>query len=217
MSATMSGSDSVPSLKRIPFAIAISLAGLGLIAVVFATARKPEPPKLNDSAKVEKTRGAQTPWNVALEDVVVFAPNLGLRVTAPNKVAIDPARVATRIEAQLLALRQLYRQRSENDPTLLGGFTLQLTVGTSGQVAEAKELSTQLKDIEFRKTILTEAAKWNFTDIAPRGTMIYCPLLFVRAGMDITTVVNWEKAVGDKGEERAHVEKTRRARPAHRK
>jgi hypothetical protein len=217
MSATMSGSDSVSSLKRIPIAIAISLAGLGLIAVVFATARKPEPPKLNDSAKQGQTRRAHTPWNLALEDVVVFAPDLGLRITAPNKVAIDPARVATRIEAQLLALRQLYRQRSENDPTLLGSFTFQLTVGTSGQVAQVKEISTELKDNEFRKTVLAEAAKWNFTDIAPRGTVIYCPLLFVREGMDITTVLNWEKAVGSQRAKHVPAKKTRRARPAHRK
>jgi hypothetical protein len=182
-------------LKRLPVAITISLASLGLIALVFAMARKPETAQSNNATEEKPESKSSTPWNLALGNVVVLAPELGLKTTAPDGVKIESARVAAKIEAQLTSLRQLYRQQSEGDPALLGGLTLQLTLGTAGQVAEVTVLSAQLKDKEFHEAVVAEATKWNFNEIASEGTVIDCPLLFVREGMDIATVVNWEKAL----------------------
>jgi hypothetical protein len=182
-------------LKRLPVAITISLASLGLIAVVFAMVRKPETSQSNNVTEEKPESKSSTPWNLALGNVVVLAPELGLKITAPDNTTIEPARVSAKIEAQLTSLRQLYRQQSDGDPALLGGLTLQLTLGTAGQVAEVTVLSAQLKDKEFHKAVAAEATKWNFNEIASEGTVIDCPLLFVREGMDIATVVNWEKAL----------------------
>jgi hypothetical protein len=78
----------------------------------------------------------------------------------------------------------------------------QLTLGNSGKLEAVKILGAQLKDREFRKAVAAEAARWNFTEIAPAATVIECPLLFVCQGMDITTLVNWEKTLRGPGEER---------------
>ena len=195
MSKSPSSREFASRRKRLPVAIAIALASLGLIAIAFAMARKSETAQPNYATEEKPESKSSAPWNLALGNVVVLAPELGLKITAPDKAEIEPSRIAARIEAQLLSLRQLYREQSEGDPALLGGLTLQLTLGTAGQVAEVTVLLAQLKDKEFHKAVVAEATKWNFNEIAPEGTVIDCPLLFVREGMDIATVVNWEKTL----------------------
>jgi hypothetical protein len=187
--------QSASGLKRVPVAVTISLASVGLIAVAFATVRRPETARPNTAAAENPVSKPSTPWNLALGNVVVLAPELGLKTAARDNAKIEPARLAARIEAQLTPLRRLYREHSESDPTLLGGITLQLTVGNSGLIEDVAILSAQLHDGDFRKAVAAEAEKWNFNEIAPEGTVIECPLLFVREGMDIATVVNWEKAL----------------------
>jgi hypothetical protein len=185
--------------RRVPVAIAIASASLALMAVTFAVVHKTGSIQTNAPGTEKPESQSRAPWNLALGNVVVLARELGLETTAPDKV--DPARLAARIEAQLTGLRQLYRQRSESDPALLGGMTLQITVGPSGQVVGVKILSAQLNDEDFLKALAAEAAKWNFNEIAPEGTVIDCPLLFVREGMDIATVLNWEKGLKNRRNE----------------
>jgi hypothetical protein len=182
-------------LKRVPIAVVISLASLGLIAVAFATVRKPETAQSDTAAAENRQAKSSTPWNVALGNVVVFAPELGFKTASPDNAEIEPARLAARIESQLTDLRRRYREQSESDPTLLGAITLRLTIGNSGLVEDVAILSAQLQDGDFRKAVADEAAKWHFREIAPEGTVIECPLLFVREGMDIATVQSWEKAL----------------------
>ncbi|MGE5062413.1 MAG: hypothetical protein ACM3N3_24545, partial [Betaproteobacteria bacterium] len=47
---------------------------------------------------------------------------------------------------------------------------------------------------EFKKAVIAEVAKWSFSDIVSETVKVNCPLLFVHQGMDITTLVRWEKA-----------------------
>jgi hypothetical protein len=89
-----------------------------------------------------------------------------------------------------------------NNDSLIGGIMLQINVGASGEVSLVKEVSTSIADADFRKAILAEAHKWSFADIVSEPVVVNCPLLLVREGMDITTLVHWEKALGhlaDKG------------------
>ena len=217
MSKSPSSREFASRRKRLPVAIPIALASLGLIAIAFAMARKPETSQPNYATEEKPVSKSSAPWNLALGNVVVLAPELGLKTTAPDKAEIDPARVAAKIEAQLLSLRQLYREQSEGDPALLGSLTLQLTLGSAGQVAEVTVLSAQLKDKEFRKAVAAEATKWNFNEIASEGTVIDCPLLFVREGMDIATVLNWEKTLRTLREEHAPAKSIPQARVAKKK
>jgi hypothetical protein len=64
----------------------------------------------------------------------------------------------------------------------------------SGEVVQVKETGSKLADSEFKKTVIAEVAKWSFNDIVSENLKVNCPLLFVHQGMDITTLVRWEKA-----------------------
>ncbi|MDH3446337.1 MAG: AgmX/PglI C-terminal domain-containing protein [Deltaproteobacteria bacterium] len=197
MNTMIFDSDAASRIKRLPVAIAAAAASLGLIAIVFATTREHSPgaPADRNNAPVEKQQSTLGPtWNVALGNVVVLAPELGLRIDTPNLAEVDPEPIAAMIESQMLGLRRLYREESQKNPGLVGGFDLQIEVGPAGSVAEVKKISTRIQDDDFRKAVIDEVSKWNFQDLVPQGTIIDCPLLFVLQGMDITTLVNWEKA-----------------------
>src|SRR4029077_18814318 len=99
--------------------------------------------------------------------------------------------------------RELYRQESEGDPSLMGGMLLQLTVNPSGDVTNVKELVSRITDSEFKKAVLAEVSKWTFAEMITEGATITCPLLFVREGMDITTIVQWERTLGQLSEKSA--------------
>jgi len=154
------------------------------------------------SAKVQKKK-TQRAWNIALGNVVVVAQDLGLNARDLKGGQVEEAKIAARLESQLLGLRDFYRQESERESTLMGGMLLQLTVGPSGDVTNVKELVTRITDGEFKKAVLAEASKWTFPEIITDSTTITCPILFVREGMDITTIVQWEKTLGQFSEKSA--------------
>ena len=85
----------------------------------------------------------------------------------------------------------------------MGGMLLQLTVSPTGDVTQVKELVSRIADDEFKKAVLAEASKWTFPEIITDSTTITCPILFVREGMDITTIVQWEKTLGQFSEKSA--------------
>jgi Bacterial SH3 domain len=154
------------------------------------------------SVKTQKNK-TQRAWNIALGNVVVLAPDLGLNAKALKGGQIEESKIAARFESQLQGLREFYRQESERDPTLMGGMLLQLTVSPSGDITYVKELVSRIADSEFKKAVLAEASKWTFPEIITDSTTITCPILFVREGMDITTIVQWEKTLGQLSEKSA--------------
>ena len=56
-------------------------------------------------------------------------------------------------------------------------------------------MSSFITDVNFRKAVVTEVGKWYFADVVSEPLIVACPLLFVHEGMDITTLVQWEKAL----------------------
>jgi hypothetical protein len=78
----------------------------------------------------------------------------------------------------------------------MGGMLFQLTVNRAGDVTQVKDLASRIIDGDFKKTVLAEVSKWTFPEILSDDTIISCPILFVREGMDITTLVQWEKTLG---------------------
>jgi Bacterial SH3 domain len=147
------------------------------------------------SPKTQKKK-TQRAWNIALGNVVVVAQDLGLNVKTLKGGQVEEAKIAARLESQLQGLRDFYRRESEREATLMGGMLLQLTVSPSGDVTHVKELVSRITDDEFKKSVLEEASKWTFPEIITDSTTITCPILFVREGMDITTIVQWEKTLG---------------------
>jgi hypothetical protein len=91
----------------------------------------------------------------------------------------------------------LYRQEVTKSPALAGGLVLQFNISPNGEVSQVRELSSRLIDGEFKKTVTGEASKWSFAEIVTEDLQVTCPLLFVHEGMDITTLVQWEKSLGN--------------------
>jgi hypothetical protein len=192
--------------RRVMIALASCVFGAALILLASQMGSK----SADETASVEKDSYAaaqkkktQRAWNIALGNVVVVAPDLGLNAKALKGAQVEESKIAARLESQLQGLREFYRQESERDPTLMGGMLLQLAVGPSGDVTHVKELVSRITDSEFKKAVLAEASKWTFPEIITDSTTITCPILFVREGMDITTIVQWEKTLGQFSEKLA--------------
>jgi len=125
----------------------------------------------------------------------MIAPELGFSVAGLEDQDGREARISKSIENQLMGLRQIYRLEVEKKPGLMGTILLQLAVAPSGNVTQARELRSHLTDQDFKKMILAEVSKWKFPEIGSDSTRINCPLLFVHQGMDINTLIQWEKTL----------------------
>lgn len=183
---------------------------VALVVVYFGFGIGGESPKksANASAPVQPTGPALKPvraMNLALGNMVFLAQDLGFTIKGAKDTSVEGNKIALRIESHLQRLRELYRQESGKNSTLVGSVSLQFEISTSGEVSQVRELSSRISDGEFKSAILAEVAKWTFAGIVPETLTVTCPLLFVREGMDITTLVAWEKSLANPGEKAAPV------------
>ena len=180
--------------------IASCVIGVAVVYFAFGLGKEPIKKDAKASAKppVEENQRYRPvrAMNMALGNMVFFAHDLGFAVKTAKDGPHDPSKIAMRIENQLQDLREIYRQEVVNNTSLVGGIMLQINIGPSGEVSEVKEITSLIADPEFRKSVVAEAYKWSFADIVSEPVIVSCPLLFVREGMDITTLVQWEKALG---------------------
>jgi cellobiose-specific phosphotransferase system component IIB len=186
--------------KRAVVALISCVAGLALI--VFALQLKNEAPSKNaafgrDAGAESRQKKPARKWNLALGDAVLVAPELGFGIRASRETANEEDKIVARIDGQLQPLRELYRSESEKNPNLMGSMLFQITVGPSGEVILAKEVSSRITDADFKKAVAVEVSKWWFQDLVSDNAIIFCPLLFVREGMEISTVLQWEKSLGN--------------------
>jgi Bacterial SH3 domain len=185
--------------SRSAVAITGCALGLALIVIGFGVGSSSKHELASAPKKEIPVKKKVPAWNLALGDVVIVARDLGFSISPSHETAGE-AKVLARIDGQLQSMRELYRRESEKDQSLLGGILLQLTTNGAGEVTNVKELNSRIISSDFRKSIVTEAAKWTFEDVLAEPSVIKCPLLFVREGMDVTTLVNWERFLGDFGE-----------------
>jgi TonB family protein len=191
------------NMRRV-LAIASCVLGVALIFFAFSvgTKRSKKAPRVEreaSGAEPARKKPARA-WNIALGNVVVVVPELGLSVKPAMEPAPEQSKVVARIESQVQSLREIYRHESEKNPGLMGRMTLQFMVDPSGEVTKVKEVSSRLSNSDFKKTVISAVSQWSFRDIIANGATIQCPLLFVPEGMDITTLVQWEKSFGQNGE-----------------
>jgi hypothetical protein len=177
--------------SRTVIALAGCAFGLGLIVVGLGVDSSSKE-RVTSAVKEESSRKLPT-WNIALGDLVILARDMGFDVQAGNDVLIDEAKVAGRIESQLQTLRDLYRQETSTNSALMGGVLLQLSINSSGEVTKVREIASRISDNDFRKAVIAAASTWSFDQVLSQESTITCPLLFVREGMDITTLIQWEK------------------------
>ena len=185
--------------------VGIASCVIGLAVVYFGYDIGTKPPK-NDAAlappptqQTDRKRPVRA-MNMALGDMVFFARELGFRVEGAKESEIDLDKIAARIEGQLQEIRELYRQKIFNNSNLTGGLTLQLSIGPTGVVSQVRELSSRLNDDDFKQAVISAASKWSFSEVVEEDVQVDCPLLFVHEGMDITTLVQWEKSTAPAAE-----------------
>ena len=201
------GSGSASSGRgNIRRAVAIASCVLGVALIFFAFSlgtkgSKKAPPVEREASGAEPARKKPArAWNIALGNVVVVAPELGFNLKPAKDAVPEQSKVVARIESQLQSLRELYRHESEKNPGLMGSMTLQFVVEPSGEVTKVKEVSSRLANSDFKKAVIAEVSQWSFREVVANGATVQCPLLFVREGMEITTLVQWEKSFGQNGE-----------------
>jgi hypothetical protein len=154
----------------------------------------------NASAPSGAQANAQKPvqtMNLALGNMVYLAYDLGFAIKTAKDAAFETGKIVARIENHLQQLREFYRQESSKNPALVGSLLLQFNISPTGAVQQVKELSARLNDAEFKKAIVAEVGKWSFAGVAAENLTVTCPLLFVREGMDITTLILWEKSLAN--------------------
>jgi len=189
-------------LKRVG-SIAVCLIALAVVYFSFGIGGESPKKSANASAPSQPKGPATKPlqaMNLALGNMVFLAQELGFSIKTAKDAPFESNKIALRIESHLQRLREFYRQESGKNSTLVGSVLLQFSISPSGEVSQLKELSSRINDGEFKTAILAEVAKWSFADIAPESLTVTCPLLFVREGMDITTLVHWEKSLANLGE-----------------
>jgi len=185
------------ALKRVA-GIASVLVILTVVYFRFGVGTELPKKEANASAPTGAQMHAQKPvkaMNMALGNMVFLAQDLGFTIKTAKEAAIESGKVVARIENHLQKIRDLYRQESVKNPALVGSLLLQFDISPSGEVNQVKEISSRLNDAEFKKAIVSEVGKWSFADVVAENLTVTCPLLFVREGMDITTLVLWEKSL----------------------
>jgi Bacterial SH3 domain len=182
--------------------VGVASCVIGLAIVYFGSGVDTDTPKSSASAianppDVGQRQRPVRAMNLALGNMVFFAHDLGFSVSNAKDGIVDSSKVAARIENQLQDIRELYRQEVTKNPSLAGGLTLQFNIASSGEVSQVRELSSRINDGDFKKAIFAEVSKWSFAEIVDENLTVACPLLFVHEGMDITTLVRWEKYLGN--------------------
>lgn len=189
---------------------------IGLGVIYFGYGIGTESPKKDaaaepvSAARPDRRRPVRA-MNMALGNMVYFAQDLGFRVKSAKGDAVDGAKIAVRVENQLQRIRELYRQEIANNSALAGSLTLAFNVGPSGDVSQVREISSRLHDGEFTSAVAAEVSKWSFADIVGENLSVTCPLLFVHEGMDITTLIHWEKALGEPADQPALIRRVEKA------
>ena len=197
------------SRLRVIGAIVVGMIGVAVLYFAFDT----EPPKkeANASAPASARPNSDKPvqaMNLALGNMVFLAREMGFGIRTNQDKPYDGNKVAARIESQLRRIRELYLQESGKDPTLVGSVLLQFDVSPTGEVSQVKELAARLKDGAFKKAIVAEVANWSFANLVSENISVTCPLLFVREGMDITSLVQWEKSLSSLSDTPAPIRST---------
>lgn len=175
---------------------------MGMGVIYFGYGIGTESPKKDAAAESVPPSQAQRSkpvyaMNLALGNMVYFARDLGFLVKNTKGEAADSTKIAARIESQLHGVRDLYRREIIEKPALAGSLTLAFNIAPSGEVSQVREISARLQDGPFKSAVGAEVSKWSFAQIVMENLNVICTLLFVHEGMDITTLVRWEKSLGN--------------------
>ena len=199
LNGAASFNEHVATIHDIPYLLLLEIFGIflpllfhSIYGILISAESKPN--VQNHSKKPARAT------NFALGNMVFFAQDLGFTVKSAKNSTVDTSKIAARIEGQLTGIRQLYRQEVTVTPALAGSLVLQFQIAPNGEVSQVRELSSRIADGEFRKAVAAEVLKWSFAEIVTEHLQVTSPLLFVHEGMDINSLVHWEKALAEPSE-----------------
>jgi hypothetical protein len=91
----------------------------------------------------------------------------------------DEEQIKTGLAGQLTGLRHAYASWTAKKPNMTGKVSLKLTLDGWGKVVAVNEVSSQLREAGFVKTVIEEARKWQLPIAQAEASEITVPLLFI--------------------------------------
>jgi hypothetical protein len=104
----------------------------------------------------------------------------------------DEEQIKNGLAAQLTGLRRAYASWTAKKPNMMGKVSLKLTLDGRGKVVAVNEVSSQLREAGFIKTVIEEARKWQLPIAIAEASEITVPLLFISQGAG-TRMAGWQQ------------------------
>jgi len=139
---------------------------------------------------------------------VLVSKELGMTVT--GKGAGEPSRSVEVLEQQLLAfipqIQEVYDHEREQDPNLMGTMDVSLTIEPTGHVSDLRFPLRRVSNERLVSAVFDRMRAWSFPPADEQVQLRY-RLLFVPPGVDVASILTWEKQLGgqtveDRSEER---------------
>jgi len=176
--------------KNLARTLTLVAVGLGIAAVIGHLLSKPArlltqlPVFVGTPSRSVNTRSA-----------VLAVDTFGFTIKAQNAAASTLKLFEQAVVEQLAGLHQTYSEWADKNFELMGSLVLKLTVDAKGAVVRVEQVTSQLTNSTFTKTVLADVREWKFPKGKVEAAEITVPLLFVPKGMDPDTVVHWERKV----------------------
>lgn len=106
----------------------------------------------------------------------------------------DEEQIKNGLARQLTGLRRAYARWSANKRNTRGSVSLKVTVDAKGKVVAVNEVSSEVADAGFMKTVIAEARKWRLPIAQAEASEITIPLLFIPKGTDAPRIAGWQQA-----------------------
>lgn len=119
---------------------------------------------------------------------------LGMVVT--GKGVTDPYRSLDALEEQILVflpeLREVYEHERALDPGLMGSLDVHMTIESQGAVSDLRFPTRRISSEKLVGAVFDRMRAWSFPPANEQVQLRYT-LLFVPAGVDLASIVLWEK------------------------
>jgi hypothetical protein len=138
--------------------------------------------------------GAHT-RHVSNRSAVLAVDTFGLTIRTKNGSVATRELFEQAAVEHLARLHHTYSRWADSNRDLMGSLLLKLTVNETGAVVGVDPVAAHVTSGSFTKTVMADVRKWKFPQGGMEGAEITVPLLFVPKGLDVDTVVQWERKV----------------------
>ena len=141
---------------------------------------------------------------------VLASRELGMTVTGEGTA--EPSRSLDILEQQVLSflpqLQAVYDQERKRDPSLMGSLAVSLTIEPDGQVSDLRFPVSRVSGERLTAAIFDHMRAWIFPPAAEQVRLRY-RLLFIPPGIDVASIMTWEKQL----DSRAVVDRSKESHP----